>query len=910
MDPFQVAASGLAVVELGFKLYDALSTFVTKARQADEEARELRETVRRSLKTLITVNETLKARLKELGQGRVTPEEQNIWININESLISWDRNLKKLKRKVQDVPRRGSAQGHMNWIDKALLQLKLDRRSPVILQFQRNIKEHMQELSLSLQCLNIFMQQERDKLIDELISGLHQITSDQDTHDITFVSTATSSSNLRRRRSQHQKTMHNCIHTAYAVAEKFSTCGDSDINFAIRTPGGLRGDDTEWSTETETDVPDEDSELARSPVIERPPSNRLQTQKASGSTPSVKQIEDVVGDSDLDFDSSTPREILGALIDNYRRHAYQECQAGKYELAEEHQRRMIEHAEEWNAIYDPCRDVVDMKRDLVTILKNQGTPGKLTESTSILQSVILSSKKQESQTSPRLPVSRSSSPTSPLDVRTALQRSEDYLALAEILYTQFQSERRPKALRQSHLYAKESFKLCLPFKHLPHSNFPRYVEFLVQIIMQFNRPVEAETYRTLFLQPHSMPVTPPPQASQSPVSPHSSQSQFSYSPHPLQSQFSYSSQQSQFQEHTTLPIPTAPTAPARRQPSRTMVDPNGLDPLTQRPYLIEAILGNSLENVDLLLQCSANANLIFEGKTTLMWAVDAGSPESVIKLRNWGAEINTSEPVRTGRTVLHYAIDMREAKMVDTLLEHGADIEKRYRPKAPQEQQGDPNAGLTPLLRAAQHKFPEVIHILLRRNASVNARDSDGFTALHYTLRGEASAGSGMQCAEILFSSGADPNLGCIEEKRTPLHESVIYSNEVSARCLLNHLPAVELEAEDRIGRTAATLAARYGKYELLKMLLLEGARIPRLKGGREGWPRNIEMLMKSVEKERRERERALVGRVETGDLVGRTGSIDTESMSGSSIGEEKRRGRMGSLVDRVRMRRFTNQTT
>ena len=155
MDAFQVAASGLAVAELALKLYHTLSKFVTRAKHADDEAKELRETVQRSLRTLLVASETLQARSRDLDQGTPALEEAHIWSNIHESLMSWARKLKKFRKQVQNVQEPDQGQSPMSWIEKTLLQLKLDRRAPVIQRFQRSITDHVQELSLSLQCLNM-----------------------------------------------------------------------------------------------------------------------------------------------------------------------------------------------------------------------------------------------------------------------------------------------------------------------------------------------------------------------------------------------------------------------------------------------------------------------------------------------------------------------------------------------------------------------------------------------------------------------------------------------------------------------------------------------------------------------------------------------------------------------------------
>ena len=155
MDGLQGVAAALQLAEFAFRLYQTLSKFVARAKDADGEALELCETIRRSLNTLKTAGKTLQAREKDLGQGTPAQEEQRIWRNIRESLASWNRNIKRFRKHIEKIPNLGQRQASLNWIDKALLQLKLDRKAPIIERFQRNIAEHVQELNLLLQCLNL-----------------------------------------------------------------------------------------------------------------------------------------------------------------------------------------------------------------------------------------------------------------------------------------------------------------------------------------------------------------------------------------------------------------------------------------------------------------------------------------------------------------------------------------------------------------------------------------------------------------------------------------------------------------------------------------------------------------------------------------------------------------------------------
>ncbi|KAF2231833.1 ankyrin [Viridothelium virens] len=816
MDPFQVAVSGVTVAELALKLYHSLGKFVVRAKDADDEAKEIRYTVQRSLRTLLVASETLQVRSRSKDHDQDPPaiEEQRIWSNIHESLLSWDRNLKKFKKHIADVPELTQSQSSMNWIEKTLLQLKLDRKDPVIQRFQRNIVEHVQELSLSIQCLNVFMQQDRDTLINDLLLELHKIApADKDDGNLAYVSTLSDVKGIARRRSRHEKTMHKCIHTAYAVVDKWSEAG------SIHTPS-VAADIDQWSTETESEIAGDDSDIEKSAMAIKLPSDKIpvQDEDTSPTVEHVERAEDVSSGFDNGFDNSTPREVLSALIESYRKHsaiAENDCQ---YDRAEEYQRRMIEFAEEWNSLlFEPQHDIGIMKRGLIQSLRLQEIHEKLIESEKLIEDA-LSGKKSGPLSSPQ----NSRPPPSPLDAATAHDRSGLYLDLAEVKFKLHCTRQKPQALQEAAMYAKQSFKLRLPFKNLPQSGFQKSAEFFVKILEHQDRPIDAEVYRTLFLHSHTLPPTPP-------------QSVQGFGPNSLSHSVSFE-------------------------------DPNGLN-LNGRPYLISAILTNDTDRIDRLLSHNANPQIIHADKTALMYAVDAGSRLTITKLQAKGADVDFQiSPSQIGHTALHYAISQRVPHMVDVLLSHGASIELRYQ-------------GLTPVLRAASLRFPEVVRILCQHGASLNATNADGLSALHLALRGEG----GTATAELLLQHGADPNLRCNGDRWTPLHYAVITKNVESAQLLREHVPNVQLEAEDRYGRTAATLAVIHNRYELLKILLAEGAMIRRekLPGKLQ---MNVETLLKRTEKERRnagltrQRSRA-------------SSAVESESSSSSSFLPWRRKG-------------------
>lgn len=186
-----------------------------------------------------------------------------------------------------------------------------------------------------------------------------------------------------------------------------------------------------------------------------------------------------------------------------------------------------------------------------------------------------------------------------------------------------------------------------------------------------------------------------------------------------------------------------------------------------------AAAGGKTEMVELLLSNGASIDSIDSaGRTPLMWAADQGRTEMVKLLLKHKADINAE--TKTGWTAFRYAVqsgqpDMvklfqgkvpvdqldkdgfaalhraasgGQAKSVQILVDAGADVNVRHKTY-----QG------TPLQYAANEGHAEVVKILLKGKASIDAKDSIGRTPLMW-----AAMSGKKDVVEVLLSSDANVN--------------------------------------------------------------------------------------------------------------------------------------------------------
>ena len=250
----------------------------------------------------------------------------------------------------------------------------------------------------------------------------------------------------------------------------------------------------------------------------------------------------------------------------------------------------------------------------------------------------------------------------------------------------------------------------------------------------------------------------------------------------------------------------------------------------QTTPLTHAVKARDQGIVQLLLRRNALVDATTWDWTPLHFAVDCGDRDMVELLLNSHADIEASCPREFSQKKDTQAADLRRSVTVDStaeiepyctplfrasinaddmmvqlLLERGAKTEAKNSGQA------------TALICAAEEQFEEIVDLLLRNNASVNARDKWNWTPLH---RAQVKQESEL-VTKMLLDYKAEIDARC-EKNRTPLHWAAEWGNTLTVPILLKH--KADIEAKDGAGRTPLHIAIEYRQTEMVIQLVERGA--------------------------------------------------------------------------------------
>lgn len=231
----------------------------------------------------------------------------------------------------------------------------------------------------------------------------------------------------------------------------------------------------------------------------------------------------------------------------------------------------------------------------------------------------------------------------------------------------------------------------------------------------------------------------------------------------------------------------------------------------------------------------------------LLEAIAASDPEAVQRLIATLPREKLNADIEFGNTILHRAVgsyagvalalrkDFNPDRIVDPdnrrrmIEQRQRNEEKKPAALAVVKQLldagADPNArnkrGLTPLLSLNQYYGPytELIELLIKHGADINAADNEGNTVLHLSLR---HSDPGFEFGP-LFDLGADLNRQNLEGE-SPLMLAAINKPEQTVRQFLDK--GADVKAATKRGATALHYAAQWNNWRAMELLLQAGANL------------------------------------------------------------------------------------
>lgn len=218
--------------------------------------------------------------------------------------------------------------------------------------------------------------------------------------------------------------------------------------------------------------------------------------------------------------------------------------------------------------------------------------------------------------------------------------------------------------------------------------------------------------------------------------------------------------------------------------------------------LVGSVMARRAEVVDSLLQAGAAPNSRDEeGTPVLILAVNAGQTEVVKKLVEAGADINARREAYFKSTALMEAGVRNDPELVEWLLDHGAELNL-------QDALGD-----TPLNWATYYGHLDLVKLYVDKGADWSVASKQG-TAVDIAMhRGHRDL------VRFFIEEGAGDPIGTEAEA---LFTAIMEGDPEQVERLIEE--GISPDQTDQLANPAITIAAEYGREEILNFLLREGA--------------------------------------------------------------------------------------
>ncbi|KAH0955502.1 hypothetical protein HN011_010412 [Eciton burchellii] len=200
-----------------------------------------------------------------------------------------------------------------------------------------------------------------------------------------------------------------------------------------------------------------------------------------------------------------------------------------------------------------------------------------------------------------------------------------------------------------------------------------------------------------------------------------------------------------------------------------------------------------------------------------LWdALDSDQEDTASILVKHGADTDCWGPGPDGcqQTLLHKAIDDNKEDIAQFLIRSGCDLNAPRRP-GPDGAGGDEARDeCTPLHLCCQWGLEQVVQTLIEHGADVNARDTEGKTPVHVAIQNQHS-----QIISLLL---CHPNIDLSKRDKkglTPFATALTVRNNKAAQAILERLPTAA-EQYDNKGRNFLHIAIQKGDMESILFLL------------------------------------------------------------------------------------------